>query len=147
MVRWRTPSVQHQRRLLFEGLDGHKPHRWPSHRLTDRFGVGRIVLVPLYIGLHILRRHQTHLMAQRRQLARPVMRRRTSFHADQARRQPGEEGEQLTTSKLPAHHDALGFVDAVHLKDVLGQVQPDRCNLLHGWLPKLVVSITTISAL
>jgi hypothetical protein len=65
--------------------------------------------------------------------------RRTGLHADQTRRQAGKEGEDLTTPKPFAQHDSICFIDAVHLKDVLGQIQPNRCNLLHGWLPFLVI--------
>jgi hypothetical protein len=79
--------VQHHRALLFGRLDAHEAHGRSRHRLADRLGIGRVVLAPLYVRLHILRRHQPHIMAQRDQLAGPVMRRRARFDADQARRQ------------------------------------------------------------
>jgi hypothetical protein len=72
----------HQSSLLLGRLDPYEPHGWPPHRLADRLSISGIVLVALDVGLHILRRHQAHLMPKLRQLARPIMRRGASFHAD-----------------------------------------------------------------
>jgi hypothetical protein len=58
----------------------------PRIRPAQR-ALSRVVLVALDVGLNVLRRHKAHLMAQPCQLASPVMCRRTSFHADQTRRQ------------------------------------------------------------
>ena len=79
-------AVLHQLTLLFGRFDPHEAHCRAPNRLTDRLGVGGIVLVALDVGLHIPRRHQTHLVAELRQLARPIVRRGTGLHADQARR-------------------------------------------------------------
>jgi hypothetical protein len=73
-------SVQKHSGLLFSRLGWNEPHRRPRNRLADRFGIRSVVLVPFDVGLHVLRRHQPHLMAQRTQLPRPVMRRRTRLH-------------------------------------------------------------------
>src|SRR6266540_4231738 len=67
------------RRLLLCRLDRHKSHRRALNSLANRFGIGGIVLIALDVRLHVLRRHQPHLMAKRAQLARPVVRRRTRF--------------------------------------------------------------------
>ena len=78
--------MQHQPALLLDRFDLHKPHGRPPHRLADRLGVGGIVLVALDIGLHVFRRHQSHLVAKLRQFTRPIMGRRAGLHADKARR-------------------------------------------------------------
>jgi hypothetical protein len=68
-------------------------------------------------------------------LAPPIMRGRTRLDPDQARRQFGEERQYLLATQRPAHHHCPRRIDPVHLEDLLGQIQPDRCNLCHGWLP------------
>jgi len=81
----------HQPALLLGRLDHNEPHGWAPDCLADRLGVGRIVLVALDVGLHILCRHQPNLVAELRQLTHPMMRRGAGFHADEARRQGLEE--------------------------------------------------------
>src|SRR5215472_3464765 len=113
----------------------------PPNRLADRFGIGGIVLVALDVRLHVLRRHQSHLVAQRAQLARPVVRRRTRFQPDHTARQSTEERQNLRTPKLLAQNRRSLCINPVHLKNMLRQVQSDRRNLAHGWLPFAAVSI------
>ena len=88
----------HQLTLLFGRLYRNKPHGWTAHRLTDRFSIGRIVLVALDVSLHVLRRHQTNLMPELCQLTRPIVRGGTSFHADKTWRQGFEERYHLATT-------------------------------------------------
>jgi hypothetical protein len=79
-------AVLHQLTLLFGRLDLHETHSRAPNSFADRLGVGGIVLVALDVSLHIPRRHQAHLVAELYQLARPIVRRGTGPHADQARR-------------------------------------------------------------
>jgi hypothetical protein len=79
-------TMQQQSRLLLGRLGRNEAHRWPLNRLANRFRVRRVVLVALHIGLDVLRRHQPHLVAERLQLPRPVMRRCTRFQSHHARR-------------------------------------------------------------
>ena len=74
-------------------------------------------------------------MTEPDQLASPVMRRATRFHANQARRQPGKKWQHLRPPKRLADHNLAGRINAVDLKNVLGQVEADRGNLHSGWLP------------
>ncbi len=79
-----------------------KPRRRPSrhHCRSDyRFGVGRVVLLPLDVRLHVRRWHETDLVTDCRQIARPIVRRGTGLHADQAGSQPGEEAANPRTAK------------------------------------------------
>jgi hypothetical protein len=76
-------SMLHQPALLLGQLRPHKSHRRPANRLADRLGVCRIVFVALDVSLHVLRRHQTNLVTEPRQLTRPIMRRGAGLHARQ----------------------------------------------------------------
>src|SRR6266536_4730883 len=42
------------------GLRRHELHRWPLHRLCDRFRVAEVVLLSLRIRANVLRRHHPH---------------------------------------------------------------------------------------
>src|SRR5436309_1597704 len=127
--------MQQLRRLLLGRLDRHKPHRRARNRFANRFGIGGVVLVAFDVRLHILRRHQPHLMPKRAQLARPVMPRGTGFQPDQAGRNAAEERQHLSAPQsLPQNRPTRG-INPVNLKNVLAQVQSDRRNLAHGWLP------------
>jgi hypothetical protein len=44
----------------------------------------------------------------------------------------------LRSTQHAPNRDRAGFVDAVNLKNRLGQIQADRGNLYGGWLPLLV---------
>src|SRR5262249_34126459 len=48
------------------------------------------------------------------------------------------------TPKLLAHNRRSLCIDPVHLKNMLRQVQSDRSNLAHGWLPFAADSITAV---
>src|SRR5262249_51544624 len=98
-------------------------------------------LVALDVRLHVLRRHQSHLVAKRAQLPRPVVRRPTRLHPNHAARQPAEERQNLRTPKPFAQNRSSLGIDPVHLKDMLRQVQSNCRNLAHGWLPVAADSI------
>src|SRR5262245_43027988 len=134
-------TVQQHRYLLVSRLDRHKAHRRAPNRLADRFRIGGIMLVALDVRLHVLRRHQSHLVAKRAQLPPPVVRRRARLQANQTGRQLTEERQNLRTPKLLAQNRRSLCINPVHLKNMLRQVQSDRSNLAHGWLPFAAVSI------
>jgi hypothetical protein len=79
-------SVQQYSGLLFNRLGRHEAHRRPHNRLANGLRIRSVVLVPLDVSLHILRWHQPYLMAQRAQLPRPIVRRRTRLHPHQTAR-------------------------------------------------------------
>jgi hypothetical protein len=66
-----------------------------GYRLTDRLGIGGIVLVRFHIGLDELRGHQSHRMSKTLEFSGPVMRTAAGFHTNQARRQLREEARHL----------------------------------------------------
>lgn len=128
-------SMHGERRLLFGRLYRHEPHRRPRHRLADRLGIIGVGLTALDVGLHIGRRHETNIVPERNQLARPVMRRPARLHADQASRQLGEERQHLSPPQRLAHHRFAGGINSMNLENALGQIEADRGNLHRGWLP------------
>jgi ABC transporter substrate binding protein len=67
--------------LLLGRFDPYKTHGGATDRLTDRLGVSDFILVTPDMSLHILRRHQTHLMAKLGQFVCPIMRCGAGFHA------------------------------------------------------------------
>src|SRR5262249_4050811 len=81
---------------------------------------------------------------KRAQLPPPVVRRRARLQANQTGRQSTEERQNLRTPKLLAHNRRSLCIDPVHLKNMLRQVQSDRSNLAHGWLPFAADSITAV---
>ena len=81
--------------------------------------ISGIVLIALYVRLHVLRRHQPHLMAQRAQLPPPVVRRRARLQANQTGRQSTEERQNLRTPKLLAQNRRSLCIDPVNLKNML----------------------------
>jgi hypothetical protein len=116
-------------------------HGRAGDRLADRLGIGGVVLVGLDMRLHVLRRHEPDRVAQLAQLAGPMVGAGAGLHPDQARRQVGEEREQLVPGQLLAQHRPAMRIGAVHLEPALGQIEPDGCNLRHG-RPPCVVSRT-----
>jgi len=63
-----------------------------------------------------------------RQLARPIVSRGAGFHADQARREPGEEGPQLGAAKALFEHRPTRIIDAVDLEDLFSEIDTDGTN-------------------
>jgi transposase-like protein len=62
------------------------------------------------------------------------MRAGACFHADETRLEAFEKLQDLAAAQLaPEDHHAVR-VDAVDLKDVLGQIDADGGRLFHGWL-------------
>src|SRR5215468_7378885 len=90
-----THAVLHEPRLLIDRLHRHGTDRRSSDGLAARRSIDRIVLAALDVRHHVLGRHQPYIMPELLELARPVVGRRTRFHADQARRELGEEGYAL----------------------------------------------------
>ena len=134
-VEHQADTVKHHHALLFRSLHRHEPHRRPRHRLADRLRIGSVILAALHIRLHILRRHQSNIMAQRDQLAGPVVRVAAGLDADQTARQLREERNHPGPAQALAHHHFACGINTVDLKHRLRDIQPDRYNLLHRSSP------------
>jgi hypothetical protein len=81
-----------------------------------------ITLVALDVGLHVLRWHQPHLVAELRQFTRPIMCGRAGFHADKAKRQRLEKRQHLAPPQLLPNDDFLPDIDPMNLEQVLGDI-------------------------
>jgi hypothetical protein len=71
----------------------------------------------------------------------------TGFHTDQAWRHRFEKSYHLTAAKLLPDDDLLGRVDAVNLKNVLGDIQTDRGNLHVDRSPDVIGSNDHLTAI
>ncbi|BCG83645.1 hypothetical protein MesoLj113b_71870 (plasmid) [Mesorhizobium sp. 113-3-3] len=132
--------MKHQNALGIRRFDSHEPHCRSRHRLADRFRVGRIVLVALDVGLYVSRRHQLDHMPECNQLPRPMVRRRAGLHADEARLHIAKQRDKLIAPNFSTEHRVSSIIDAVNLKDVLGDIQSNRDNLhADGSFPLMVL--------
>jgi hypothetical protein len=107
--------MQHQQRLLRLALDRNEPHARSLDGLTTALGIRGIVLVGLHIRLHVLRRHEPHLVAELGQFAGPVVRPAARLHTDETARQVGEELEHFAASQLLPQRRPAARRDAVDL--------------------------------
>jgi len=94
-----------------------------------RLGVGGVVLLALDIGLYELRRHQTDIVPKSGDFSSPIVCRVAGLNPNQRRVQSGKERQHLRASELSFENGLSQIVDAVNLKDVLGQIQSDYCYL------------------
>ena len=109
-------------------LDRDEAHRRPAHRLADRRRIGRVVLAAPDVGPDVLRRHQAHLVAKRAQLARPEVGPGAGLQPDEAGGRWAKK-PSLGAAQTALDHDATRRIDAMHPKDMLGEVETDRGNL------------------
>jgi hypothetical protein len=58
-----------------------------------------------------------------------------AFDADQAGRQLLKERQDITALQLTAHHHLAPAINALHLKDLLSDVETDRRNRLRDLAP------------
>jgi hypothetical protein len=70
-------------------------------------------------------------MAKCLELARPIVRRGTSLDANQARWQLLKERQDMATLELAADDNLAGTINAMHLKDRLGDIETDCRDRLH----------------
>src|SRR5215831_596818 len=124
-------------RLLLFGLDRNEAHVRPLGCFTDGLCISRIVLLPPDERLDVGWRDQAHMMAQRTDLTRPVVRAGTGFHRDDAPGLRCEETEKFHASDALAEQHMPRPIRSMHLEHVLRDVQPDRASLLQ-WTPPWV---------
>ena len=95
---------------LFGSLRCHKLHRRTLHRFCDRLRIAEVVLLSLRVWAHILRRHQSGVVAKSLQLPTEVMRTDASFHADQAPRHIGQPCFDLATRPFLTQHNSTAVI-------------------------------------
>src|SRR3954471_3556538 len=67
-------------------------------------------------------------------LTAPIMSAATRLHGHRAGRQRGQERKQLAAAQPLAKHNSSRAVGPMQLKDVLGEIESDGANLVHGRL-------------
>jgi len=103
-------------------------------------------LLPLNIRFHVSRRDQPNVVPESGNLTRPVVRRRAGLHPDQAGLQLREKAEHGRAPQLLLQDDGTIGVNAVKLKDGLGQIDPECCNLhVVGSFPSLAPNSTNLA--
>ena len=65
--------VRHQNALLLSRLHRDKAHCRLRHGFADGLGICRIGLASFHVGLDVGRRHEPNVMAERHELATPMM--------------------------------------------------------------------------
>src|SRR4051794_16874717 len=123
---------QHGARLLSLGLNRDKAHRWSTGSLSDRFRIGRIVLLTLNERFDIDGWDQSNLMPKVTDGPSPVVRAPTGFHGDNAARLLGKEAENFLSGKLFAETNAAVGTGAMRLEGPLCKIKTDNANLVHG---------------
>src|SRR5216684_1691206 len=71
-----------------------------------------------------------------------MMRRSAGFDADEARRQPLKEWQNVPTLELTANDYITCRVNSVDLKNRLGDIETDCRDRVHGWLLRIVGALT-----
>ena len=112
-------SVQRLQVELIVGLDGHKAHRGTGYSLGTRFRIDVVVLVRLHVWLHILCRHQAHIVPLFPQSTAQKMRPSAGLHADQALAQVRGKAKQLSPRAFLDNHNFTPCVHACKVKDSL----------------------------
>src|ERR1700756_252169 len=71
-----------------------------------------------------------------------MMRRSAGFDADEARRQPLKEWQNVPALELTANDYITRRVNSVDLKNRLGDIETDCRDRLHVWLLRIVGALT-----
>src|SRR6516225_6042241 len=129
-------SVQRLQVELVIAFDRHKAHRGADYRFGNRFGIDVVVLVRLHVRLHILGRHQAHVMPLLPQRAAEKMSSSAGLHADQAHAKVRCKAQHLRSRALLANHHFTPGVHTYKVKDRLSQIDTDGANI-HGTPPVL----------
>ena len=127
-------TMKYQAALLLPCLGRDEPHVGPADCLADRLGVRGIVLLPLHVGLHVGRRHQTHPMSKRLQLARPIVRCRTGLDTNKTKLQLLKKSQHIASLQLPPDDQLPIAINAMDLKNRLRDIETDCRNRSHVWL-------------
>ena len=121
--------VQRLQVELVVGLDRHKPHVLPRHRLGDRLRIEEVVLVRLEKGFYKLRRDQPHIVSLFTQDSADEMRARAGFDPNQQAWQVRRVDQQLLAGELRPGHNLAMVVQGDEVKGGLAEVDSNRRDL------------------
>src|ERR1700722_4722086 len=106
-------------------------------RLADGFRIGRVRLTALDERFDVGWWNEAHIMAEVRDLARPIVSTTACLHANQTWRQFFEEAQHFAATQFPIEQGRACNIGTVNLENVFGQIEPDGANILHGTVPPL----------
>ena len=118
-------------------LNRDEAHGLAGHRFTDGLRVRRIRFAALHERFDISWWDEPHLMTESCDLARPIVGGTACFHPYQAGWQLLKETQNFATPQLSVEHRRALSIRAMNLENVLGQIQTDGANVLHGTVPPL----------
>lgn len=121
-----SDAVQTENGLLIDALDRDEAHVGPGAGFADG---GRIVLAAFaahpVAGVE-LRGHQSDRVAEAAELACPVVRPGTGFHADPTGRRLGDQLQQLAACSLGFDENRFtALVNAMQSEYILGEIDAD----------------------
>ena len=112
-------AVCDERRLVLWRFHCHEAHGRPTHRLTDRFSIGDIVLVAPHVRLYVAGWRQPHVVPERGDLTRPKLCGAACLHSNKTRPKSGEKGGNLAATQMSARPHFSVRIDTVQLENVL----------------------------
>src|SRR6266567_1897698 len=144
-------SMQRLQVELFGRLGGNELHRRALNGFGDRLGIAEVVLLPLGIRTHVLRRHQPGIVTKHPEPATEVMGADAGFHADQARRNVRESCLHLATRPLLPQRNCAPVIEAHDVERVLADIDANHGNrsvefLRHGMLLVLAAPVPALLA-
>src|SRR5229473_5065322 len=142
-------AIQRLQVELFGRLGGNELHRRALNGFGDRLGIAEVVLLPLGIRTHVLRRHQPGIVTKHPEPATEVMGADAGFHADQARRNVRESCLHLATRPLLPQRNCAPVIEAHDVERVLADIDANHGNrsvefLRHGVLLALVAPMPAL---
>src|SRR5262249_25349537 len=127
-------AVQRLQVELLGGLGRDELHGRTLHRLGNRLGVAEVILLPLRIRAHVLRRHQPCYAPKVLQLAAEMMCPCAGLHADEAPRQSRKPRFHLAARPLLPQHDRTALILADDVERVLADIDTDHVDLAVEYL-------------
>ena len=128
-------------KALLRRLGLQKPHVCPGDCFANDLGVSGIILLALDVGPHLGRGHQAHLVpTPGARATNDAMRRKPRCRL--GRVAASRRTQDVATLQLTADDHLPGSINAVHLKDRLGDVETDCRDRLHSWLLRIVGALT-----
>jgi hypothetical protein len=115
--------------LLVQGFDRDRGDVLLASGLEEGFGVGPVRLVALTVASHMGGREQGDLVAERLELASPVMSRATGFHQDVSGGMMQEEGPEALAREPVLLIHATGSMGHSDLEDRLCEIHGDLGSL------------------
>src|SRR5205085_5568517 len=119
-------------------LQRDKTHRWTKRCLCNRLGVAVVVLLCLDVRANILRRHQSDLVALRRELTPQMMRAAARFHCHYATRRLASKSNHRWPLQTTPHQDPPAIVQSDHTANILTQVDPKHRDIHRSAPPPLL---------